>query len=140
MVLQVAERYPSLNMLKVAANATKTPALKTDATRAAMGIAQKLGGNRADVKQLLAQYDLKPPKIEIVKAEYGARSTWKDVTGTIRSSLRGVPSITLSSSSYNEAFGGDPVPGVPKVLKIQYRIDGKAGEATFAENAPIVLP
>ncbi|MDH3717147.1 MAG: DUF3395 domain-containing protein, partial [Planctomycetota bacterium] len=46
----------------------------------------------------------------------------------------------LSSPKYNEAFGGDPAPGVVKELKIQYRIDDHASEVTFAENAPILLP
>ena len=38
------------------------------------------------------------------------------------------------------SFGGDAAPGSPKQLKIQYRLNGKAGEATFAENDVIVLP
>jgi hypothetical protein len=41
---------------------------------------------------------------------------------------------------YNAAFGGDPVPNTAKQLKVQYRINGKAGEATFPENAVIDLP
>ena len=40
----------------------------------------------------------------------------------------------------NSSFGGDPAPNAVKQLKIQYKINGKAGEATFAENALIVLP
>jgi hypothetical protein len=36
--------------------------------------------------------------------------------------------------------GGDPLPGSVKRLKIQYRIKGKVGEASFAENALILLP
>ncbi len=35
---------------------------------------------------------------------------------------------------------GDPLPGVVKQLKIQYRINDKPGEASFAENATIMLP
>ncbi len=140
MVLAVAERYPNPIMLKFAAEAANVPALKIDATRAAMGIAQKLGGNRDEVEKLLAQFDLKLPKIEIVKAEYGAGNKWKDVTKNLQKAASGLPSIPLSSPQYNGAFGGDPAPGVAKVLKVHYRIDGKAGKATFAENAPILLP
>jgi hypothetical protein len=51
-----------------------------------------------------------------------------------------VPLITLPSPRYNESFGGDPSPGYVKQLKIQYRINGKPGEASFAENALIFLP
>jgi HEAT repeat protein len=140
MVLEVAKRYPSLSMLKLAAQSTDVPTLKTDATLAAMAIAQKLGSNRDDVKKLLAEFDLKPPMIQIVKAEYGAGKKWKDVTENLQSAASGLPSIPLSPSKYNDAFGGDPAPGVVKVLKIQYRINGKAGTVTFAENAPILLP
>jgi len=40
----------------------------------------------------------------------------------------------------NASFGGDPLPGRVKQLKIQFKINGKAGEASFAENALIILP
>ncbi len=48
--------------------------------------------------------------------------------------------ITLVSTSYNVSFGGDPLPGTAKQLKIQYQINGKAGEASFAEDTLIILP
>ena len=140
MVLEVAARYPSLNMLKLTASATKVPALKADATLAAMIISQKIGGSLADVQKLRDQFGLKPLKIEIVKAEYGAGDKWKDVTKTVQRAVSGLHSIALSSSKYNDAFGGDPAPGVAKVLKIEYRIDGKAGNVTFPEDKPILLP
>ena len=46
----------------------------------------------------------------------------------------------MPSTSYNSSFGGDPVPGVRKQLKVQYRINGKAGEVSFPENATVMLP
>ena len=61
------------------------------------------------------------------------------MTAILRKHVRGFPLIVLPSSSYNSAFGGDPVPSVVKTLKVQYRINGKDGEATFAENATILL-
>ena len=140
MVLEVAERYPSLNMFKLTAGATKIPALKADATRVALIISHKIGGSPAEIQKLRDQFGLKPLKIEIVKAEYGARGKWKDVTKTVQRAVSGLPSIALSSSKYNEAFGGDPAPGVAKLLKIEYRIDGNLGKVTFAENNPILLP
>ncbi len=65
------------------------------------------------------------------QAEYGAGSTQKDVTEVLRKQAGDLPLITLASSSYNASFGGDPVPGSVKQLKIQYRINGKTGEASF---------
>ena len=51
-----------------------------------------------------------------------------------------MPLIVLPKASYNESFGGDPVPGTAKRLKVQYRVNGKTADATFAENAVIMLP
>ncbi|HBN74773.1 MAG TPA: PBS lyase, partial [Planctomycetaceae bacterium] len=79
-------------------------------------------------------------KLEIVKAEYGAGSQQKDVTDILRKQASDSPLIPLAASGYNASFGGDPAPGVVKQLKIQYRINDKTSEATFAENALILLP
>ncbi len=140
LVLEVMERYPSVDMLKLAVDAGKMPALKNDAARVALSIAQKIGGDSVDVETLLAQLGQEPIKLEIVKAEYGANGKYKDVTDVVQRAVRGLPLILLPSSSYNSAFGGDPAPGIVKELKIQYRMNGKAGEATFPENATILLP
>ena len=139
MVLEVVGRYPSLNMLKLAAEAAKVPALKADATRAAVTIAQKLGGNPAEAQKLLAQIGQEPMKVEIIKAEYGAGDKWKDVTKMLQGRVGGLPFIPLSAK-YNDAFGGDPVQGIAKQLKIQYRINGKPGEVSLPEDAAIALP
>ena len=48
--------------------------------------------------------------------------------------------IILPSPDYNSSFGGDPAPGIPKQLRIRYRLNGKAGELLLPENATIVLP
>jgi len=137
LVLEVMERYPSLDMLRLAVETAKSPSLKTEAAAVSLIIAQKIGGSSVDVLKLLS---LDPMKIEIVKAEYGAGTKIKDVTAVLRQRARDLPLIILSSSSYNSAFGGDPASGVVKRLKVQYRINGKAGEASFAEDAPIMLP
>ena len=129
-----------MGALRLTVDAAKTPSLKTDAAGAALIIAQKLGGASADVQKLLIQIGQEPVKIEILKAEYGAGKTFRDVTATVRQQVRDFPLIVLPQPSYNASFGGDPVGGVVKELKIQYRLNGKAGEASFAENATILLP
>jgi hypothetical protein len=139
LVLEAVERYPSVDMLRVAVSLAKDPALKEDATAVAMSVAQKISGS-ADVEQLLKQIDQKPVKIEIIKAEYGAGDTQKDVTEILRQHVRDFPLIVLPNNNYNAAFGGDPVPSTVKQLKVQYRMDGKTGEAVFSENAAILLP
>ena len=140
LVLEVLKRYPSQETLKLAVNALQIPELKDEATAAVLAIAPKLGGKADEVSAALSKAGLDKVKLEIVKAEYGAGAAQKDVTAALQKQLAGVRLIALSSPSYNEAFGGDPAPNVPKQLKIQYRLNDKSGEATFPENSLIVLP
>ncbi len=102
-----------------------------------MTIAEKMGG---DVGELLSDAGFKKVNLEIVKAEYGAGTTQKDVTDVLRQQAGDLPVISLASDSYNASFGGDPLPGTVKQLRIEYTINGKPGEATFQENATIILP
>ena len=139
-LVEVMPRYPSLEMLKLALIAAKEPSLKKEATAAALAIAQKIGGKSGDVKKLLEKIGQDPVKVEIVKAEYGAGTKFKDVTGVLKKHVRDFPLILLPNPSYNASFGGDPVPSTPKQLKIKYRINGKDGEVSLPENATIMLP
>ncbi|MBN2475428.1 MAG: HEAT repeat domain-containing protein [Pirellulales bacterium] len=146
LVLEVMQRYPSLDMLRLAvdlakaADAAGAPAAKAEAAAVSLAIAQKIGGRSGDVQKLLAQVGHDPVKVEIIKAEYGAGTKFKDVTETLQRHASDFPLIVLPSANYNSSFGGDPVPNTVKQLKVQYRINGKAGEASFPENATILLP
>ncbi|HEY1599225.1 MAG TPA: PBS lyase, partial [Pirellulales bacterium] len=140
LVLAVLERYPNEESFKVAAKATQVPALSEDAGRTTLVIAQKIGGDGSRLKQLLAKTGLDPVKVSIVKAEYGAGSSQKDVTASLQKCVDGLPLIALPSPGYNESFGGDPAPGTVKILKVQYQINGKQGDVSFPENALIMLP
>ncbi|MDA1053115.1 MAG: PBS lyase [Planctomycetota bacterium] len=139
LVLDVLKLHPSTEALTLAIKVMQIPELKEDATEATLVIAQKLSG-KVDVSEQLSKAGLDKVKLEIVKAEYGAGSTQRDVTALLRKQAGDLPLIALPSASYNASFGGDPVPGSVKKLKIQYRMNGKSGEATFAENALIILP
>ena len=140
LVLDILKRYPTTAGFKLAAKAIAVPDLKADATETTLLIAQKLGAKGVDVKELLTSAGMDKMKIEIVKAEYGAGTTQKDVTEVLQKQIGDLPLIVLGSDGYNGSFGGDPVPGSVKQLKVQYKINGKAGEASFAENATIILP
>jgi hypothetical protein len=139
LVLEVLLRYPSEEMQAIAMEAAKVPALKEQALLVVMGMASK-GINRGELGRALAQAGQKPVDLEIVKAEYGAGNKIKDVTTVLRKYAKSYRIIFLPSTNYNESLGGDPAPGIVKQLKIQYRINGKAGEVTLGENATIVLP
>jgi HEAT repeat protein len=140
LVLTVLQSYPSVEALDVAVQAGKTPALKQDATRAALVIVQKLGKKAGNVPQLLAKIGMEPVKVEIVKAQYGAGDKQKDVTDVLRKGVGDLPLIALPTANFNACFGGDPAPNTVKQLKVQYRINGKDGEATFAEDSTVMLP
>jgi len=140
LVMTVLQSYPSTDTLEVAMKARDIPAVKDDATRATLVIIQKLGNKGGNVKALLAKSGLDPVKVEIIKAEYGAGAKQTDVTKLLQKQVGDLPLIPLPSSSYSASFGGDPVPGTAKQLKVQYRINGKPGEASFAEDAIVMLP
>jgi HEAT repeat protein len=139
LVLGVLQSYPSVETLKVALAARETTGLKDDATRTAMAIAQRIGGKN-DVRKFLADAGVEPVKLEIIKAEYGAGSNKRDVTKTLQQRAGELPLIVLPKPTFNDSFGGDPAPGTPKQLTIHYRLNGKAADASFAENAAILLP
>ncbi len=140
LALQVLTLRPSAAGLQVAMQAQRLPNLTSDATKATLAIANELIGQGIEVKDLVTSAGFSQVNLEIIKAEYGSGSTQQDVTKELQKQAADIPLITLSSTSYNDSFGGDPTPGVPKQLRIQYRINGKPGEASFAENALILLP
>ena len=140
LVLEVLDRYPSVQMLRLATEAVKVPSLKDEATAIALAIAQKIRAEPAEIRKLLANVSYTPTKVEILRAEYGVGKQTKDVTEILRRHVGDFPVIVLPGTSYNAGLGGDPAPGVPKELKIQYRINGKPGEVSLPENATIVLP
>lgn len=140
LVLDVCRIQPSVETLKFAIKLMQVPDLKEDATQATLLIAQKLGAKGVNVREQLSKAGFEKVKVEILKAEYGAGATQKDVTEIVKKQAGDLPLITLTNPSYNASFGGDPAPNTVKQLKIKYSINGKPGEATFAEDALIVLP
>ena len=139
LVLDVLAIHPSTEALSLAIDLIKDQELSDEATRTSLVIAQKIGGN-SDVSAQLAKAGFEKVELDITNAEYGSGSTQMDVTSVLQKQTGDLPLITLATSSYNASFGGDPVPGSPKQLTIKYRMNGKAGEASFAENALIILP
>jgi len=140
LVLEVIGRYPNAEMLSLALEAVRIPELKNEAMAVAMIVAEKAGGRSAELQKMLHEMGQGTVEIELVKAEYGAGTNVKDVTTILRKHVRNFPVIILPSPNYNATFGGDPAPGVVKQLKVQYRMAGKPGEISLAENATIVLP
>ena len=73
----VLARYPSVDTLAVAIKATEKPAMKKDAEQAIFQMAPKLVGKSPEAEQMLAKAGIELPRMEIIKAEYGAGSASK---------------------------------------------------------------
>jgi hypothetical protein len=139
-VLDVLKKYPNIENLKLAVKATEEPEIKEEATQVTMAIVQKLGSKATEAREIIAKIGLDKVTLEIIKAEYGAGATQKDVTELLQKQATDLPLISLPNASYNASFGGDPVPNTAKQLKIKYKLNDKEGEVTFAEDAIILLP
>jgi len=105
--------------------------------------ARKLIGPR------IAELDasLNKVKIEIVRAEYGVAGTRQDVTEALRKQLANAQLVSSPSAaflslrlpSYNAVFG-EPKPYTVKQLKVECRLNGARGVATFSEDSLIAFP
>jgi len=140
LIIRALQKRPSLGALRLLIEAARDSDLKKQAAGAALAVAQKIGGGKAQVQELLKLIGQKPVRVEIISAEYGAGDKFVDVTRILRRYVRDLPVIVLPSTSYNASLGGDPVPGVVKELRIRYKINGKEGRVVLPENAPVILP
>jgi len=140
MIVKIAERYPNLEMLEVLLDVASEEGLRDQVAEAAMAVLGQVDELPESIEQRLAELGIEPVEIQIVKAEYGAGNDSIDVTQVLQKHAGSLPLVALPSSNYNNLFGGDPAPGVPKELRVEYTINGAPGAATFAENSSIVLP
>lgn len=138
LILDAANRYPSLTMLELAVQIGQSASLKNEAQAVGMAIARELEPS-PQIAKLLAELDIEEMNVEIVRATYGADDERVDVTERLRKQVGNLPIIRLANPNYNSNFGGDPAPGKPKRLIIEYRIDGRDGKSVFNENDPVVL-
>jgi len=139
LVLSVLQIHPHAETLDLAVEALQVPEIKMEAMQTVLNIASKLPNNNISLEKVIANVGIEPISLEILDAEYGAGSTFVDVTEILRKHAGNLPLITLPSGQYNSVFKGDPAPGAPKQLRVKFRIDGETGEASFQENAPIIL-
>jgi hypothetical protein len=139
-VLDAVKRTPTMDILKMTVDAGEVPELRDEAREAAAMIVTKMTNAPPEAWQMAAKLGLPKVQIEILRATYGAGNAQRDVTTPLKKLVGSVPLIPLQANGYNASFGGDPAPGQQKKLTIQYRLDGKQGEASFAEDAPILLP
>jgi HEAT repeat protein len=139
-VLEAIRSVPAADTLTLAVEAGAAAEFREAARVAAADILTKTGDSIPGGWEKAASLGVNRLKIEIVSATYGAGDVQRDVSDAVRKRVGPTPLIPMPSPAYNTCFGGDPAPGTAKKLTIRYTIDGKAGEASFAEDAPIVLP
>ena len=92
------------------------------------------------MRELLSKAGLDKVKLEIVKAEYGAGSTQKDVTAVLRKQAGDLPLITLGFGELQRQLWRRPGAGKRQAIEDPIPDQRQAGEASFAEDALIVLP
>lgn len=75
-------------------------------------------------------------KLEIVKAEYGAGSSWADVTEIVASMVKADNQLEVEVG--NTLFG-NPASGVKKAMKLQVKYNGKPLSFMAYESSKFVL-
>lgn len=139
-VLEALKTIPARESIELAVEAGGTPELRDAARAAAAAVLAQAGDKIPGGWELAAKLGLARARVEILKATYGAAANQRDVTEVLRKRSGSGQLIVLADPSYNKSLGGDPAPGQPKQLTVKYSIDGKVGETTFKEDAPIQLP
>jgi HEAT repeat protein len=72
----------------------------------------------------------------ITKAEYGAQTTWVDVTEQLIGSMQ---DNGISIRAGNELAGSDPVPSVVKSLRVAYTLGGEAKNVAVPEGGQLQI-
>jgi hypothetical protein len=73
----------------------------------------------------------------ILRAEYGTRGRWVDITERLQSR---VVVNRLNVRVNNDLAGTDPAPNVPKELRIRFRMDGREERRSYSEGQRLNLP
>src|SRR5271166_5046754 len=76
------------------------------------------------------------PPVRVLRALYGTKGRYVDVTRIVRSLLDGTGPFQVS----NETFGIDPYRGERKWLRIAYVLEGVRRDAQYAEGDLVELP
>jgi len=77
-------------------------------------------------------------RVTILSAQYGARDRFADVTRILRTRMGRDGRLQLPVG--NDTMGGDPAPATPKVLRIEYEIQGRRLHKDVREGDMLVLP
>ena len=107
-----------------------------------LSMAHRIPGDRitetlmAELAQPIAAPADAGKMLVINKAEYGAQTTWVDVTEQLIAAMQ---DNGLSIRAGNELTGGDPLPNVVKSLRVAYMLGAEAKNATVPEGGQLQL-
>ena len=76
-------------------------------------------------------------RLTIIRGFYGVQGNTTNVTDLLRSRVR---EGQLSIPVMNRVLGGDPAPGVAKVLIVVYRYQGNESAAAVREGSTLTIP
>ncbi|MBN1853315.1 MAG: HEAT repeat domain-containing protein [Pirellulales bacterium] len=97
-----------------------------DFFQVALSMAYELQGDNVtsalihEIPKLQSKSEPSFKKFVILKAEYGADTTWRDVTKQVTDAVVG-DSISIAADNQ---LAGDPIPNVEKKLRVEYTLDG----------------
>ena len=76
--------------------------------------------------------------LRIEKAVCGAKDSWRDVTTVLQNHARG-DTLSVNISQPFQEIGGDPAPGQPKKLMIDYRFNNASYRLSLEEQYPVAF-
>lgn len=77
-----------------------------------------------------------PKELKILSAEYGIQDQWLDVTTL----LQGMIENNQISVYASNTLAGDPLFGLPKLLKVEYILDGEKHTTQVREGMKLTIP
>ena len=99
---------------------------------------QRLAPPSAALEQAGWQREPLQPQFEVLYAAYGAGDEWHECTSTLQGKI--VKGRLKIYGGYGDSLGFDPMPGIPKKLKIIYVYNCRGGYVTYPEDVPVTLP
>jgi len=114
------------------------------------GVIVRILRHREPYEVLLAEYNSAEPRpglldpavaqvkhdLEILNAQYGAQDQWVEVTEHLNNRIRDGALVVKASND----IAGDPIDGVAKELRVQYRLDGKTLTKSVQEEDTLRIP
>ncbi len=140
------KRYRSLETLRLAAKLTRDlPKLNKEATQTTLTIAREMGDEKHsatadEARDILAHAEARQGEARNRESRVRRGKQRKRCHEDAAKARRRHPVHFAAVTQLHRRVRRRSGPGTAKKLKIQYKIDGKSGDETFADNAIVILP